>query len=94
MCINETVVVLQPSNIFFAMDGSVKIGDFGLVTAIEENCCDSYGSTQAPLLRDGRRHTDQVGTKLYMSPEQVRLCSLTVITCHCVVFQLSSFLLH
>jgi len=61
--------VFQPSNIFFAMDGSVKIGDFGLVTAIEENCCDD-GYVQSPLLQD-RRHTNQVGTKLYMSPEQV-----------------------
>jgi len=57
------------------MDGSIKIGDFGLVTAIEENCCDScYSNTQSPLLHDGRRHTDQVGTKLYMSPEQVSVC--------------------
>jgi len=62
--------VFQPSNIFFAMDGSVKIGDFGLVTAIEENCDNGY-NTETPPLHDGR-HTDQVGTKLYMSPEQVR----------------------
>ena len=54
------------------MDGSVKIGDFGLVTAIEENCCDSC-EVQSPLQQD-RRHTDQVGTKLYMSPEQVCSC--------------------
>jgi len=53
------------------MDGSIKIGDFGLVTAIEENCCDNCDNMQTPLLQDGR-HTDQVGTKLYMSPEQVR----------------------
>jgi len=52
------------------MDGSVKIGDFGLVTAIEENCCDGC-YVQSPLLQDSR-HTNQVGTKLYMSPEQVR----------------------
>jgi len=61
------------------MDGSVKIGDFGLVTAIEENCCDVCYA-QSPLPEDGRRHTDQVGTKLYMSPEQVRSHSLFV-TC-------------
>jgi len=52
------------------MDGSVKIGDFGLVTAIEENCCDAYSNIQTSTLHDGQ-HTDQVGTKLYMSPEQV-----------------------
>jgi len=48
----------------------MKIGDFGLVTAIEENCCDNC-NIQTPLSLDCR-HTDQVGTKLYMSPEQVR----------------------
>jgi len=53
------------------MDGSIKIGDFGLVTAIEENCCDScYSIVQTPILSNCQ-HTDQVGTKLYMSPEQV-----------------------
>jgi len=73
--------VFQPSNIFFAMDGSIKIGDFGLVTAIEENCCDNnYSSTQSPLLQDGR-HTDQVGTKLYMSPEQVHVHSVLSRAC-------------
>ena len=50
------------------MDGQVKIGDFGLVTALEENCeytpvCDNPAGYS--------KHTDQVGTKLYMSPEQV-----------------------
>jgi len=58
------------------MDGSIKIGDFGLVTAIEENCYDNcYSNTQTALVHDGQ-HTDQVGTKLYMSPEQVRSASL------------------
>jgi len=75
LCLHGAVIelfcVFQPSNIFFAMNGSVKIGDFGLVTAIEENCCDiCYNGIQSPVLPDGR-HTDQVGTKLYMSPEQV-----------------------
>lgn len=64
---------LKPSNIFFSQDGQVKIGDFGLVTDMadipnmesskfnDEMCIPSYA-----------RHTQQVGTHLYMSPEQVQ----------------------
>uniref|UniRef100_A0A8C6S864 PRKR-like endoplasmic reticulum kinase n=1 Tax=Neogobius melanostomus TaxID=47308 RepID=A0A8C6S864_9GOBI len=61
---------LKPSNIFFTMDDVVKVGDFGLVTATdqEEDEDESSALTPAPLLT---RHTGQVGTKLYMSPEQV-----------------------
>ena len=60
----------QPSNIFFTMDDVVKVGDFGLVTAMdqEEDEDEQSALTPAPLLT---RHTGQVGTKLYMSPEQV-----------------------
>jgi len=52
------------------MDDVVKVGDFGLVTAMEQEEDDDEPSalTPAPLLT---RHTGQVGTKLYMSPEQV-----------------------
>ncbi|XP_056282591.1 eukaryotic translation initiation factor 2-alpha kinase 3 [Pseudoliparis swirei] len=61
---------LKPSNIFFTMDDVVKVGDFGLVTAMEQEEDDDEPSalTPAPLLT---RHTGQVGTKLYMSPEQL-----------------------
>ncbi|XP_060938381.1 eukaryotic translation initiation factor 2-alpha kinase 3 [Limanda limanda] len=61
---------LKPSNIFFTMDDVVKVGDFGLVTAMEQEEEDDEPSalTPAPLLT---RHTGQVGTKLYMSPEQL-----------------------
>lgn len=61
---------LKPSNIFFTMDDVVKVGDFGLVTAMdqEEDEDESSTLTPAPLLT---RHTGQVGTKLYMSPEQL-----------------------
>ena len=84
----ELFYVFQPSNIFFAMDGSIKIGDFGLVTAIEENCCDGcYSNPQTSLLHDGR-HTDQVGTKLYMSPEQVGASSLVFVTSQSRLFLL------
>lgn len=61
---------LKPSNIFFTMDDVVKVGDFGLVTAMdqEEDEDEPSSLTPAPLLT---RHTGQVGTKLYMSPEQL-----------------------
>ncbi|XP_051942433.1 eukaryotic translation initiation factor 2-alpha kinase 3 [Hippocampus zosterae] len=61
---------LKPSNIFFTMDDVVKVGDLGLVTAMEheEDECEQCALTPAPLLT---RHTGQVGTKLYMSPEQL-----------------------
>lgn len=53
------------------MDDVVKVGDFGLVTAMDQEEDEDEPSTltPAPLLT---RHTGQVGTKLYMSPEQVR----------------------
>lgn len=53
------------------MDDVVKVGDFGLVTAMdqeEEEEEEASTLTPTPLLT---RHTGQVGTKLYMSPEQV-----------------------
>ena len=65
------IYILQPSNIFFSLDGYVKVGDFGLVTATEEQCLDEV---EIDDRRCGiHRHTDQVGTKMYMSPEQVNL---------------------
>jgi len=65
---------LKPSNIFFAPDGSIKIGDFGLVTAMKEDTgheSDPSGATNGNVLLHTRKHTDQVGTQLYMSPEQI-----------------------
>ena len=67
------VFFLQPSNIFFSLNGTVKVGDFGLVTAIDTDAdpdsdTPSEGSVRSPI---DRRHTSQVGTQLYMSPEQV-----------------------
>jgi len=62
---------LKPSNIYFSTDNErvIKIGDFGLVThselgaAGDENMEPSHGvSCQL---------TDQVGTHMYMSPEQL-----------------------
>lgn len=63
---------LKPSNIFFSQDGQIKIGDFGLVTDMADipnmitKCGDKTG------LPSCARHTQQVGTHLYMSPEQLQ----------------------
>ncbi|CAJ0934053.1 unnamed protein product, partial [Mesorhabditis belari] len=62
---------IKPQNIFFASDDVLKIGDMGLVSkntgsleAIDD--CDSNSSaSENPL------HTGDVGTKSYMSPEQL-----------------------
>uniref|UniRef100_A0A1S4HBH7 non-specific serine/threonine protein kinase n=1 Tax=Anopheles gambiae TaxID=7165 RepID=A0A1S4HBH7_ANOGA len=60
---------LKPSNIFFSLDGRIKIGDFGLVTDSSDLQYDSENNmpTMVP-----NRHTRQVGTQLYMSPEQLK----------------------
>lgn len=63
---------LKPSNIFFALDEKIKIGDFGLVTAMTEG----YDEPRTPNDHDYSYnektgiHTEGVGTHLYMSPEQ------------------------
>ncbi|XP_058890801.1 eukaryotic translation initiation factor 2-alpha kinase 3-like isoform X2 [Acipenser ruthenus] len=61
---------LKPSNIFFTMDDVVKVGDFGLVTAMEQEEEDEEAAVLTPMPAYAR-HTGQVGTKLYMSPEQL-----------------------
>ncbi|VTJ81941.1 Hypothetical predicted protein [Marmota monax] len=59
---------LKPSNIFFTMDDVVKVGDFGLVTAMDQDEEEPAVLTPMPSYAT---HTGQVGTKLYMSPEQI-----------------------
>ncbi|CAD7676674.1 unnamed protein product [Nyctereutes procyonoides] len=59
---------LKPSNIFFTVDDVVKVGDFGLVTAMDQDEEEQTVLTPMPAYA---RHTGQVGTKLYMSPEQI-----------------------
>lgn len=61
---------LKPSNIFFSLDGQIKVGDFGLVKDMED-------AFDLELIKKGtppsyRGHTVEVGTQLYMSPEQFR----------------------
>ncbi|XP_057656757.1 eukaryotic translation initiation factor 2-alpha kinase [Diorhabda carinulata] len=61
---------LKPSNIFFSLDGQIKVGDFGLVKDIED-------AFDLELIKKGtpssyKGHTVEVGTQLYMSPEQFR----------------------
>ncbi|XP_061171339.1 eukaryotic translation initiation factor 2-alpha kinase 3-like [Saccostrea echinata] len=57
---------LKPSNIFFSYDEVIKIGDFGLATDLTEEIEDCSADSN-PF----RKHTAQVGTTLYMSPEQM-----------------------
>ncbi|KAG5848192.1 hypothetical protein ANANG_G00095850 [Anguilla anguilla] len=61
---------LKPSNIFFTLDDVVKVGDFGLVTAMDQEEDEEEPSVLTPMPAYAR-HTGQVGTKLYMSPEQL-----------------------
>ncbi|KAL7642361.1 UNVERIFIED_CONTAM: hypothetical protein RMT77_006922 [Armadillidium vulgare] len=65
---------LKPSNIFFSLDGEIKIGDFGLVTNIdEENDIALTPLDDKSIISKNlqKQKTLNVGTQLYMSPEQL-----------------------
>lgn len=62
---------LKPSNIFFSLDDQIKVGDFGLVTAMTENDGQVSPCGSFKLNLENEKHTAQVGTQLYMSPEQL-----------------------
>lgn len=71
----------QPSNIFFSQDRTtVKIGDFGLCRARTSTHPCAIGSSldlqehagESEVMKSFESvHTEQVGTQLYMSPEQL-----------------------
>ena len=64
---------MKPSNIFFANDGTIKIGDFGLAT-VGSNANDLSDFDSQSITSHGDHdegHTEEVGTELYMSPEQL-----------------------
>lgn len=64
---------LKPSNIFFSLDGRIKIGDFGLVTDSSDVQYDNDNNLPGMVMAGAKeRHTRQVGTQLYMSPEQLK----------------------
>lgn len=68
---------LKPSNIFFATDGTIKVGDLGLVKDIMTHDDIQQNEERPEVVSQGRRlltcknHTNQIGTRLYMSPEQI-----------------------
>jgi serine/threonine protein kinase len=69
---------LKPSNIFFAMDGTIKVGDLGLVKDMMTEGNHEWNnegmqsvSFVTPQSSPVKNHTNQIGTRLYMSPEQV-----------------------
>ncbi|XP_019858293.1 PREDICTED: eukaryotic translation initiation factor 2-alpha kinase 3-like isoform X2 [Amphimedon queenslandica] len=55
---------LKPSNILFAMNDSIKVGDFGLV---KQNAATKHSAPQTDVQGS---HTSEIGTSFYVSPEQ------------------------
>ncbi|GIY62988.1 eukaryotic translation initiation factor 2-alpha kinase 3 [Caerostris extrusa] len=56
---------LKPSNIYFSLEGLIKIGDFGLATQF-----DIYGGEYSSTSGLFSSHSYDIGTRMYMSPEQ------------------------
>jgi len=72
---------IKPSNIFFAADGRVQIGDFGLAKSSESSqaAAEAYGAGLRPVedvaptasVTATSTHTRALGTPTYASPEQL-----------------------
>ncbi|PAV79401.1 hypothetical protein WR25_20629 isoform B [Diploscapter pachys] len=87
---------LKPQNIFFGSNGSMKIGDLGLVTK-NMTALDPSQDSEAPddaVTSGDLNQTNQAGTRVYMSPEmldekpytfKVDVFSLGLIFCELVV---------
>ncbi|KAK6051137.1 kinase domain protein [Cooperia oncophora] len=58
---------IKPQNIFFASDQALKVGDLGLVT----RCVPAEDQPIEKNVSRSALHTDNVGTRGYMSPEQL-----------------------
>uniref|UniRef100_A0A914BVS1 PRKR-like endoplasmic reticulum kinase n=1 Tax=Acrobeloides nanus TaxID=290746 RepID=A0A914BVS1_9BILA len=65
---------LKPKNIFFDADGRLKIGDLGLATQYVKDFEKNNENPVGRLKNGSQRrsnHTSDVGTRSYMSPEQI-----------------------
>ncbi|XP_059351524.1 uncharacterized protein LOC130690298 isoform X2 [Daphnia carinata] len=63
---------LKPNNIFFDFDWSIKVGDFGLSKKMTTDLGSQSASLAIEQTQSNRfdPHTNYVGTKPYMAPEQ------------------------
>jgi serine/threonine protein kinase/Tol biopolymer transport system component len=63
---------LKPANVKLSADGNVKVLDFGLAKALEEQAPVGNSSVSPTLTLEGTRAGVILGTAAYMSPEQAR----------------------
>jgi Tol biopolymer transport system component len=63
---------LKPANVKLSADGNVKVLDFGLAKALEEQAPVGNPSVSPTLTLEGTRVGVILGTAAYMSPEQAR----------------------